>query len=96
MFIVLLTYKEPMSTVDKYLNLHVEYLKEQYKEGQFIASGRKVPRTGGVILSQIVDRDILNKVIDMDPFKINNVAEYEVVEFIPSMTCEDLTFLIPK
>ena len=85
-----------MPTVDKYLNLHVEYLKEQYKAGNFIASGRKVPRTGGVILSQIDDRDILNQIIDLDPFKSNNVAEYEVIEFIPSMTSENLAFLISK
>jgi len=94
MFIIQLNYKAPLTMVDKYLNLHVEYLKEQYKIGNFIASGRRVPRTGGIIISNIEDKDALNRVIDKDPFKLNNIAEYEIIEFIPSMTCESLNFLL--
>ena len=92
MFIVLLTYKKPLAAVDKYLRLHVEYLKEQYKLGNFIVSGRKVPRTGGVILSQITDRNTLDKVIAKDPFKLSDIADYEIIEFIPSMSHEDWVF----
>lgn len=47
MFIVSLTYKRPLSEVDQHLEAHVAYLKQQYGDGHFIASGRKVPRTGG-------------------------------------------------
>ena len=93
MFIILLTYKVPLTTVDSYLDLHVEYLKEQYKLGNFIASGRRVPRIGGVILSNVADKDLLNGIIDKDPFKLNNVADYEVIEFIPGMTSDSLAFL---
>jgi len=96
MYIILLTYRVPLTTVDKYLDLHVEYLKEQYKFGNFIASGRRVPRTGGVIFSNIGDVENLKTIIEKDPFKHNKVADYEIIEFVPSMTSEDLAFLIPK
>lgn len=95
MFIIILTYKVELATIDEYLNDHIDYLKEQYELGNFIASGRKVPRTGGVIISKITDKNILNKVIDKDPFKLNNIAKYEIIEFVPSMTSENLAFLMP-
>ena len=47
MFIISLTYKVPLDRIDEELNNHVEFLKEQYALGNFQASGRKVPRTGG-------------------------------------------------
>jgi uncharacterized protein YciI len=50
MFIVSLTYKRPLEEVYRHLDAHVAYLKQEYANGSFIASGRKVPRTGGIIL----------------------------------------------
>ena len=94
MFIISLHYKVSMDKVEKHLAAHVEYLKEQYSLNNFIASGRKVPRTGGVILSNIKNREQLDSVINQDPFKQNRVADYEITEFIPSMTSKELDFLI--
>ena len=88
MFIVLMTYICELDKVDTLLSEHVAYLEKQYAKGNFIASGRKVPRTGGVILSKLRTRKALKDVLNQDPFKINNLAEYEIVEFIPSMTSD--------
>lgn len=85
MFIILLSYKVENSIVDKYLDEHIEFLKFQYEKGYMITSGRKVPRTGGVILSIVESKEKLMKILDQDPFKKNDVATYEIVEFIPSM-----------
>ena len=93
MFIVSLTYISDLEEVDKFLPKHVEYLKAQYIKGNFIVSGRKVPRTGGIILSKMESLEALEKVLDEDPFKIHNVAEYEILEFIPSMTSDDFANL---
>jgi len=49
-----------------------------------VASGRKVPRTGGVILISGQDRQRVLEVLDRDPFKTAGVAEYELIEFDPS------------
>ncbi len=84
MFIVELTYKVHLSHVDLYLEAHVSYLNEQYELGNFIASGRKEPRNGGVILSKISNKEELLAIIKKDPFNKHNLADYKLIEFIPS------------
>ncbi|KJG39761.1 GTP cyclohydrolase [Photobacterium angustum] len=94
MFIVSLTYISEMSEVDKHLEAHIQYLNKYYELGIFIASGRKVPRTGGIILAQAESRSELETILNNDPFKINNLANYELTEFVPSKTIPELAFLI--
>ena len=94
MFIISLTYKVPLEKVEAELNNHVQYLKEQYALGNFQASGRKVPRKGGIILSQMKDKSQLEEVLAMDPFHKNDLADYSITEFIPSMTSDELTCLL--
>ena len=94
MFIINLTYKKPLEKIDQFLNQHVEFLNKQYELGNFLASGRKVPRTGGIIFSKIDDKSELESIIEKDPFKSNDLADYELTEFIPSKTCEELRFLM--
>ena len=93
MFVVNLTYVMPLDQVDGHLAAHVEFLKKQYEKGIFVASGRKVPRTGGVILARSVSRDELNRILAQDPFNKAGVAEYEVTEFVPSMVADGLSAL---
>ena len=94
MFIISLTYKTELEKVDQFLNEHIDFLNEQYELGNFVISGRKVLRTGGIILSKIDSRAELEKIIGKDPFKINDLADYELTEFIPSKTCKELKFLL--
>ena len=94
MFIINITYKTALDKVDQYLNEHIEFLNKQYELGNFLASGRKVPRTGGIILSKVEEKSVLKQIIAQDPFKINELADYQLIEFIPSKTCEELKFLI--
>ena len=88
MFIVSLTYKSPLEEIDRHLDAHVAYLKEEYTNGSFIASGRKVPRTGGIIMSKVGTRTELEAILAKDPFNIAGVADYDVIEFVPSMVAE--------
>lgn len=93
MFIISFTYIKPLEEVDVLLEEHVIYLKEQYELGHFLASGRKVPRTGGVILARGVSREEIETIITLDPFYHHHVAEYEITEFIPTMSVDELEFL---
>lgn len=93
MFVVLITYKQPLDVVGAHLAAHVEFLKRQYREGCFIASGRRVPRTGGVILARAASRETLQEVLRQDPFFANGVADYEVIEFTPTMTAPEFAGL---
>jgi uncharacterized protein YciI len=88
MYIISLTYKCPLEEVDKYLDAHVAYLKQEYANGNFVASGRKIPRTGGVILSNVKKRNELEAILGKDPFYKAGIAEYDIIEFTPSMVAE--------
>jgi len=81
MHIVKITYTVPLETVDKFLPAHVEWLHENEEAGRFLAYGRLVPRTGGIIVAKTKDRAELETIIASDPFKLNNVGTYEVFEF---------------
>lgn len=96
MFIISLSYIKPLEEVECHLAEHVEYLKTQYALGHFLASGRKVPRTGGVILAQAGSKEEIETIIALDPFHRSGVAEYEITEFMPTMTSETLSFLQEK
>lgn len=88
MFIVSLNYKCQLEDVDKRLDAHVAYLKQEYVNGSFVVSGRKIPRTGGIILSNVKTKAELEAVLAKDPFYQAGIAEYDITEFIPSMVAE--------
>lgn len=96
MFIVSLSYIQPIAEVEKHLEAHVDYLKQHYEKKSFIASGRKVPRTGGIILSNLDSKTELEQILKQDPFSLNKVAEFEIIEFIPSMTLAEFSNLLPE
>jgi uncharacterized protein YciI len=93
MFVISLKYICDISEIEKYLPEHIEYLERHYEAGHFIASGRKVPRTGGVILAVAETEEEIDKILSEDPFKVHNLAEYEVTQFIPTKTSKELSFL---
>jgi uncharacterized protein YciI len=86
MFIVTLTYIRPLEEVDALIDAHMVWLRKHYESGMFIASGRQVPRRGGVIIARSGDRAALEAVLARDPFVQGEVARAEVIEFVPSMT----------
>lgn len=94
MFIISLNYKCPLEEVDRHLEAHVAYLKQEYSNGNFIASGRKVPRTGGIILSNVKTKSDLEAILEKDPFYQAGIAEYDITEFIPSMVAEGFEKLL--
>jgi uncharacterized protein YciI len=80
MFIVELTYVKPIEEIDPLMEGHMAWLKIQYDSGRFLASGRKVPRTGGVILAARMGRADLDALLAADPFHQHGVARFEVTE----------------
>lgn len=80
-----LDYQVPLEKVDLYLDAHKIYLKKYYDTGVFVASGRKVPRTGGVILAACKSKSDLENALREDPFYQNGITRYEITEFLPTM-----------
>ncbi|GAA1953573.1 YciI family protein [Kitasatospora viridis] len=96
MFVVTLTYTAPIETIDELLAEHVEWLERHYAAGTVLASGRRVPRTGGVLLARAADRAALDEVLAGDPFHRAGAATYEVVEFTPTKAAAGLAELIEQ
>lgn len=90
MFVVTLSYTAPIEQVDALLLEHRAWLDEQYAKGVMLASGAKVPRTGGVLLAGGLDRAALDQLLAEDPFAKGGVAAYEVVEFTATKTADCL------
>ena len=89
MFIVILKYEKSIETVMKYLEEHNAFLDKYYTDNKFICSGRQEPRTGGIILCNAKDKKEVNSIIKEDPFYINEIAKYEIIEFIPTKYAND-------
>ncbi len=84
MFLFDLTYQTPLSQVDDLLPAHIAYLERHYRSGRFLCSGRKVPRTGGVILCRASTPEEAQTILEEDPFYTAGIASYKVTEFLPS------------
>lgn len=96
MFIIDLTYIVSLEKLDLHMRDHVKYLQKYYKKNVFVASGRKVPRTGGIILALANSKDEVDGIIHEDPFYIHRLAEFEVTEFLTSQHHPDLRSLLKK
>ncbi|MBB4927567.1 YciI family protein [Kitasatospora kifunensis] len=86
MFILDLTYIAPLERVDAALPEHSAWLDAHYASGTFLASGRKLPPDGGVIIAVGEDRAKIEEIVRSDPFSVAGVAEYAITEFAASKT----------
>ncbi|MET9607685.1 YciI family protein [Streptomyces sp. NPDC006512] len=91
MFVMELTYTAPLEAVEEEMDAHISWLDGHYAAGVFLASGRKVPRDGGVILAGGVSRAEIEKIAAEDPFVVAGVCAYRITEFIASKTSADLS-----
>ncbi|MGH6617180.1 YciI family protein [Sphingomonas sp.] len=90
---ILLRYVAPLDQVDAQMAAHVAWLEKGYDAGIFIVSGRRAPRTGGVILSRGHRQDV-EALVAYDPFIISGVAEAEVIEFGANMAADRFAALL--
>ncbi|WP_329558721.1 YciI family protein [Streptomyces uncialis] len=90
MFVLELTYTVPVDAVDVALDAHIRWLDEQYAAGVFLASGRKNPRDGGVILAVGDDRARIETVVAADPYVTAGFCAYRITEFAMTKTVPEL------
>lgn len=88
MFVIILNYKKSIDEVINHLDDHIVFLEKYYLQNKFICSGRQEPRTGGIILCNAKSKEEVNSIIKEDPFYINGIAKYEIIQFIPSKYAE--------
>lgn len=90
MFVIELTYKVPLSQIDAHMKTHVAFLKKHYTSGQFLVSGRKIPREGGIILAMAESREQIETIMKEDPFCLNGLADFRIIEFRASQRADDM------
>lgn len=89
MFILSLTYVKPTEAADTVMAPHMDWVKQGYDSGLFLASGRKVPRTGGVILAK-GERAEIEAFVAADPFTVHGIADYDITEVALTTVIEGL------
>jgi uncharacterized protein YciI len=90
MFVIELIYKVELEAIDAAMRPHVAFLKKHYAAGNFLISGRKVPRDGGIILALGSSREEIEAIMREDPFCKRGLAEFRVTEFRASQCADDI------
>jgi uncharacterized protein YciI len=96
MFVIELIYKADLAEIDGAMRAHMAYLKKYYAAGQFLVSGRKVPREGGIILAVGESREQVEAIVRQDPFVARGLADFRVIEFRESQRADSIDALLEK
>jgi len=90
MFVIELIYKSDLDRIDAHMPAHMKFLKKYYAAGNFIVSGRKIPRDGGIILAVGKSREQIEAIAREDPFYTAGLADFRIIEFRPSQKADDI------
>ena len=90
MFVIELSYKADLAEIDAHMTAHVRFLKKYYAAGNFLVSGRKIPRDGGIILAVAKAREDIEAIIREDPFYTRGLADFRIVQFRASQRADDI------
>ena len=96
MFVIELVYKADLAEIDAQMTAHVAFLKKYYASGNFLVSGRKIPRDGGIILAVGNSRRDIEAIIAEDPFFARGLADVRIIEFRASQRADDIQKRIEK
>ena len=90
MFVIELIYKADLAEIDAHMKAHMVYLKKYYAAGNFLVSGRKIPRDGGIILAVGASRQEIEGIVRQDPFCTRGLADFRIIEFRASQRADDI------
>ena len=96
MFVIELIYKVDLAEIDAHMAAHVRFLKKYYASGNFLVSGRKIPRDGGIILAVGKNRQQIQTIVEEDPFYERGLADFRIIEFRASQRADDIQKRIDK
>ena len=96
LFVIELIYRASLPEIDAVMTAHVRFLKKYYAAGNFLVSGRKIPRDGGIILAVGKSRQEIEAIAAEDPFHVHGLADLRIIEFRASQRANDIQKLIEK
>jgi uncharacterized protein YciI len=90
LFLLELTYTASLDRIDAAMKAHMKWLRAHYAAGDFLVSGRKIPRDGGIIIATGTDRETVERLAHEDPFVSQGLATVRIVEFRASQKTSDV------
>ena len=90
MFVIELLYKADLERIDAHMGAHMKFLRKYYAAGNFLVSGRKIPRDGGIILAVGESREAIEAIAKEDPFYQRGLVDIRVIEFRASQRADDV------
>ena len=91
--IALVRYRRPFEEIAPKVEEHRAYLRELKAAGLLLVSGPMDPRSGGMLLLRVPDENAavaLDSIREGDPFTKLNLAQYELIPWVPVIGKEDL------
>ncbi|PTN09386.1 YciI family protein [Mangrovibacterium marinum] len=90
LFLITIEYKVELAQVEPYFEPHIAFVKRYVEAGNFLLTGKKIPRTGGLILAQVESREKLITLLNEDPFMELDLADFEITEIQLSQVSPEL------
>ncbi|MCU0619445.1 MAG: YciI family protein [Gemmatimonadaceae bacterium] len=87
--LIVIRYRAPIDRIEAATDAHRAYLRTLAEAGTLLVSGPLVPRTGGVLVLRVPEgadvHTTLDRVRDGDPFWQQGLANYELLEWAPTI-----------
>ncbi|WP_431522409.1 YciI family protein [Shinella zoogloeoides] len=93
-YVAILTYVRPLEEIDRHVEAHIEWLRRHYADGTFLLSGRRVPRTGGVIVTRGESLEAVEALLKTDPFQQHGLATVDIIPLQVAMAADGLKELL--
>ena len=91
LFVISLRYQASLDKIDAMMPRHMTFLDKHYKQGDFLVSGRQIPRTGGIIIAKGKNRASVERLMQQDPFVKGKLVSLDIVEFSASQVSKGLS-----
>ena len=80
MYLINISYKVPVEQVEPYFEPHIAFVRKYVASDIFLLTAKKVPRSGGILLANVGTKEELEKILQEDPFREFDLAEFQVQE----------------
>lgn len=84
MFVCVTTYLAEIPPDSPALHEHWSYLDGRLAAGELVCSGPQTPRTGGVLVLRVADRDAAERFVQADPLVRDGFVSHQLIEFTPT------------
>lgn len=68
-----------------FMEAHKNWLQDWVKNDIFLLAGSLWDKSGGAIIAHNIDKDSLENLLSQDPFVIEEIVTFEIIEISPSI-----------